>query len=354
MRVDAFDYELPESLIAQRPATPRDSARLMVLRRSRSEPEHRVFSELPDLLSPGDLLVLNETKVLPARLIGTKQESGGRIELLLLRRRSIDTWEVLAKPGRRLRAGARAVFGEGRLVGEVLEELPSGGRLVRFDWQGTWEETLDELGRMPLPPYIKAPLDRPERYQTVYAKNEGSVAAPTAGLHFTGELFARLEARGVGIARLTLHVGLGTFRPVSTDTVEEHEMHEEYFEVPKACAEAVNRARREQRRVVAVGTTVARALETAADEEGRARPGEGWTDIFIYPGYAFRCVDALITNFHLPRSTLLMLVSALAGRERILAAYEEAKRLGYRFYSFGDAMMIEGERMGGGKGNASI
>ena len=347
MRVDEFDYELPEELIAQRPATPRDSSRLMVLRRSAGRPEHRVFSELPELLEPGDLLVLNETKVLPARLIGVKKESRGQVEFLLLRRTALDTWEVLARPGRRLRPGARAVFGDGRLEGEVVAELPSGVRLVRFTWQGTWDAVLEELGRMPLPPYIKASLDEPERYQTVYARREGSVAAPTAGLHFTGELLGRLEAKGVEIARLTLHVGLGTFRPVTSETVEGHTMHEEYFEVPESCAEAVNRARRGRKRVVAVGTTVARALETVADERGEVRPYSGWTGIFIYPGYTFRCVDLLITNFHLPRSTLLMLVCAFAGRERILAAYEEAKRLGYRFYSFGDAMMIEGDHTAG-------
>ena len=341
MRVDDFDYELPEELIAQRPADPRDSARLMRLRRDTGRIEHRVFSELPQILAPGDLLVLNETKVLPARLIGVKAGSGGKVELLLLRRRSLDTWETLARPGRRLRPGAKVTFGSGELEAEILEELPSGGRLVRFAWQGTFEQALEKLGRMPLPPYIKAELAEPERYQTVYAKHEGSAAAPTAGLHFTPELLDRLADAGVGIARLTLHVGLGTFRPVAADTVEQHTMHAEYFEVPEACAAAVNEARRRGGRVIAVGTTVARTLETVAGEAGDVQAAGGWTDIFIYPGYRFRCVDALITNFHLPRSTLIMLVSAFAGRERVLAAYEEAKRLGYRFYSFGDAMLIE-------------
>lgn len=340
MNVDAFDYPLPEDRIAQRPVEPRDASRLMLLRRSTGEISHHTFRDLPELLDPKDVLVVNDTRVLPARLIGSKVPTGGRVELLLLRRETYDTWEALVRPGRRLPPGTRVTFGDGRLTAEILETTPAGGRKVRFTWEGVFEELLDDLGKMPLPPYIKESVDDAERYQTVYAKASGSAAAPTAGLHFTPELLANIRDRGIGVSSLTLHVGLGTFRPVTTERIEDHAMHEEYFSLPAKTVEAVRAARRRGGRVVAVGTTSVRVLESVADASGELRAKEGWTDIFIYPGYTFRCVDALITNFHLPRSTLLMLVAAFAGYELTMRAYEEAVHSDYRFFSFGDAMLI--------------
>ena len=344
LRTDAFDYELPQELIAQRPASPRDAARLLVLDRASGELTHATVRELPRFLSPGDLIVLNDTRVMPARLVGEKAGTGGAVEVLLLDARGPGLWEALVRPGRRLRPGAEVVFGGGALRARVVEATPAGGRILRFEWEGrsegrSFEEVLHRLGEVPLPPYIKEKLDDPERYQTVFSREEGSKAAPTAGLHFTPELLARLEERGVEIAYVTLHVGLGTFRPVKAEYVHEHRMHAEYYRLPAATAEAVRRARSRGGRVVAVGTTVVRTLEAQA-AGGEVEAGEGWTEIFIYPGYEFKAVDALLTNFHLPRSTLLMLVCAFAGRERVLEAYERAKQLGYRFFSFGDAMLI--------------
>jgi len=339
LRVSGFDYELPEELIAQTPVEPRDAARLLVVHRDTGRMEHRVFRDLPQYLRAGDVLVLNDTRVMPARLFGVKASTGGRVEVMLLQRRGPDTWEALVRPGRRLPVGTQIVFGEGQLSAHVIDRTEAGGRVLRFVPADDLDERLRELGQVPLPPYIRAPLADPERYQTVYARDAGSAAAPTAGLHFTTELLERLERMGVEVVHLTLHVGLGTFRPVQVERVEEHRMHAEYFSVPEATAEAVNAAKREGRRVVAVGTTVARTLEASA-ADGQVRGGDGWTDLFIYPGYRWKIVDALITNFHLPRSTLLMLVSAFLGRERTLAAYQEAVRQRYRFYSLGDAMLI--------------
>ncbi len=340
MNVTDFDYELPEELIAQTPVEPRDAARLLVVHRDSGRLEHRVFRDLPQYLVPGDVLVLNDTRVMPARLFGTKEPTGGRVEVLLLRRASADTWEALVRPGRRLAPGVRIVFGRGELTAEVVDRTESGGRLLKFSPADNLDERLAALGQVPLPPYIRAPLQDPERYQTVYARDAGSAAAPTAGLHFTPVLLDRIRAQGVAIEYVTLHVGLGTFRPVQAERIQEHRMHAEYFSIPPATAAAVNAAAREGRRVVAVGTTVARTLEAAAVAEDEVRAGDGWTDLFIYPGYRWKVVDVLITNFHLPRSTLLMLVSAFLGRERTLAAYQEAVRERYRFFSFGDAMLI--------------
>lgn len=334
-----FDYELPPELIAQEPLPQRDASRLLVIYRDREDFEHRIFREIVGYLAPGDLLVVNETKVLPVRLRGVK-ETGGRVEVLLLRAAGLDLWEALVRPGRRVPPGTRLVFGGGRLTGEVVARTETGGRLIRFSYAGSFEEVLRQVGEVPLPPYIKQKLSAPERYQTVYAREVGSAAAPTAGFHFTPELLATLRARGVGVAPVVLHIGLDTFRPVREENIAAHRMHREEYFVPEATAAAVNQAKAERRRVVAVGTTVVRCLETVADERGRVRPGAGMTDLFIYPGYRFKVVDALITNFHLPRSTLLMLVAAFAGREKVLRAYREAIRLGYRFYSFGDAMLI--------------
>jgi S-adenosylmethionine:tRNA ribosyltransferase-isomerase len=413
MRLSEFDYDLPASLIAQKPAENRDDSRLMLVARGRSEGAgasagvgaetpvagtlaragtpgaaetpmaeaavagaeaeaaetpgvgaetvatgmgtrtpveagvtHHVFRELDQLLLPGDLLVFNQTKVIPARLMGEKEGAGGAaVETLLLRDLGSDRWECLVRPGRRLPPGTRVLYGCGagriRLEGQVLERTPQGGRIIQFEFAGAnnFTEVLDALGEMPLPPYITEKLDRPDRYQTVYARTPGSVAAPTAGLHFTPALLDRLRNRGVEMAEVLLHVGLGTFRPVSAERVEEHVMHREYYEVTEAAASQVNRARKERRRVIAVGTTSVRTLEACA-AEGRVQAGSGWTDIFIYPGYRFQIVDGLITNFHLPKSTLLMLVCALAGKERMLSAYQEAIDRGYRFFSFGDAMLI--------------
>ncbi|MBO8141431.1 MAG: tRNA preQ1(34) S-adenosylmethionine ribosyltransferase-isomerase QueA [Firmicutes bacterium] len=348
MRTSDFDYELPEELIAQRPMEPRDHSRLMVVNRATGAVEHRIFRDLPGFLQPGDALILNDTRVMPARLFGVKAETGGRVEVLLVRRLEPDMWEALVRPGRRVLPGTVIRFGDGQLEARVEDRTDAGGRRLRFsvpeaagdsdpraiaDW-------IARLGQVPLPPYIKEQLDDPERYQTVYAREEGSAAAPTAGLHFTPELLAAIEAKGVRVAHLTLHVGLGTFRPVQTETVEEHRMHTEYFRVSGAVAEAVALARREGRRVVAVGTTAARALESAAGPGGTIGRTEGWTNLFIYPGYRWKVVDGLITNFHLPRTTLLMLVAALLGRERTLAVYRQAVEARYRFFSFGDAMLI--------------
>lgn len=346
MRVDLFDYELPEELIAQEPIEPRDAARLLVLDGATGGVEHRVFRDLPEYLQPGDCLVLNDTRVRRARLLGRREPGGGRVEVLLLHpvSRGADgqVWDALVRPGRKLLPGTRFVVGvDGvpAIRGEVLERTPAGGRLVRLEGEDL-DAALERVGRVPLPPYIRRDLRDDERYQTVYAREPGSAAAPTAGLHFAPQLLQRIRDLGVRVASLTLHIGLGTFRPVRTEHVEQHRLHAEPFRVPSEVAEAVAAARREGRRVFACGTTVCRALEAAAGPDGTVRPGEGWTDLFIYPGYRFKVVDALITNFHLPRSTLLMLVCAFAGRERVLAAYREAVRLRYRFYSFGDAMLV--------------
>ncbi|WP_134642962.1 tRNA preQ1(34) S-adenosylmethionine ribosyltransferase-isomerase QueA [Ammonifex thiophilus] len=335
-----FEYYLPKELIAQEPLPERDKSRLMVVYRDREEFEHRLFRDLPEYLVPGDVLVLNRTRVLPARLYGAKEGTGGKVEVLLLRQLEPDLWEVLVRPGRRVPEGTRIVFGGGLLRGEVLSRLGSGGRLIRFTCEGDFFSLLHRLGEIPLPPYIKRKLAEPERYQTVYASEPGSAAAPTAGLHFTPELLQKLQEKGVEVVTLTLHIGLDTFRPVKEEDITAHRMHSEEYHLPEATAEAVNRAKREGRRIVAVGTTVVRCLESVADERGLVRAGRGFTDLFIYPGYRFKVIDALVTNFHLPGSTLLMLVAAFAGREKILRAYAEAVRLRYRFFSFGDAMLI--------------
>ena len=340
MDVKDFYYDLPQELIAQDPLEDRASSRLLVLHKDTGEREHRVFSDILSYLRPGDCLVLNDTKVIPARLIGSREGTDARIEILLLKRREKDVWETLVKPGKKARPGTVISFGDGLLTGTVIDVVEEGNRLIRFSYEGIFEEILDRLGQMPLPPYITHPLKDKNRYQTVYAKHEGSAAAPTAGLHFTEELLARIEAMGVRIARVTLHVGLGTFRPVKVSEVTEHHMHSEFYRIEEEAAECINRTRAEGGRVICVGTTSCRTLESAAAEDGSIRACSGWTDIFIYPGYRFKILDGLITNFHLPESTLVMLVSALAGREQILAAYEEAIRMKYRFFSFGDAMLI--------------
>lgn len=319
---------------------PRDHSRLLVLFRQEKRLEHRYFYQLPEYLRAGDVLVVNETRVIPARLFGEKKGTGARIEVVLLHRIDKDRWEVLLKPGKRARPGTWLQFGDGLLEAEVEDVTPAGGRILRFVYRGVWEELLDRLGEMPLPPYIREKLPDRERYQTVYAREEGSAAAPTAGLHFTPRLLAELQERGIEIVKVLLHVGLGTFRPVKVEKIEEHQMHAEYYRLSAEAAQVLNRAKAEGRRVIAVGTTSTRVLETAAVAPGQVQAGEGWTDIFIYPGYQFKMIDGLITNFHLPKSTLLMLVAALVGRERILAAYEEAVRERYRFFSFGDAMLI--------------
>ena len=338
MNTKDFYYNLPEELIAQHPAENREKSRLMRLDKRTGEVSHSVFSDIIDELNPGDCLVLNDTKVIPARLHGTKEDSGGAIEFLLLTRREDDIWEVILKPGRRAKPGARFVFG-GELKAEVLDVVNDGNRLVRFEYDGIFEEVLDRLGEMPLPPYITERLEDRNRYQTVYARNDGSAAAPTAGLHFTEELLDKIRSKGLSVAFLTLHVGLGTFRPVKADTLETHKMHSEFYRIDERTAELINRTKAECKRVIAVGTTSVRTLESAA-ENGLVKPGSGWTDIFIYPPYDFQVVDALITNFHLPESTLLMLISALSSRENILAAYNTAIDERYRFFSFGDAMYI--------------
>jgi len=340
LNVSEFDFYLPEALIAQHPVEPRDASRLMVLNRDSGGIEHHRFRDLVSLLKEGDVLVLNNTRVIPARLIGEKEGTEGKIEVLILKRLELDVWEALVKPGKRLKVGQKVHFGQGILVGELLEILENGNRRIHFTYSGVFETILDTLGQMPLPPYITAQLDDQERYQTVYAKERGSVAAPTAGLHFTPELLGELQTKGVEIVEILLHVGLGTFRPVKVEDIRDHHMHSEYYRINLEAAEQINRAKREGRRVIAVGTTAARTLESVGDDQGRVSPGDGWTDIFIYPGYSFKVVDALLTNFHFPKSTLVMLVSALAGRELILKAYEIAVVERYRFFSFGDAMLI--------------
>lgn len=340
MELSEFYYDLPKELIAQTPLADRDHSRMLVLDKHTGELEHHIFSEIEEMLKPGDVLVLNDSKVIPARIYGVREETGAVVEFLLLRRRTLNCWECLAGPGRKARPGDRFDFGEGKMKGEVREIIEEGIRLVNFTCKGDMLAVLDEIGNMPLPPYIVEKLADKNRYQTVYAKNPGSAAAPTAGLHFTKELLTRLAKKGVEIHYVTLHVGLGTFRPVKETTVEEHKMHTEYYEVSEETAAAVNRAKQEGRRVIAVGTTSCRTLESAAVEKGQIKAGSEDTGIFIYPGYEFKIIDALITNFHLPESTLVMLVSALAGREHILHAYEEAICEKYRFFSFGDAMFI--------------
>lgn len=340
MELSDFNYELPEELIAQDPLLKRSDSRLMVVHRDTGEIEHKHFSDVIDYLNPGDCLVINETKVIPARLMGVKEETGAVIEVLLLKNKGNNIWETLVKPGKKMKPGAVVTFGDGILKGEVLEVVEDGNRLIKFSYEGIWEEILDSLGEMPLPPYITHKLEDKNRYQTVYAKNSGSAAAPTAGLHFTEELLKKIEDKGVKIARLTLHVGLGTFRPVKVEKIEEHHMHSEFYMISEECAELVNETRKNGGRIVAVGTTSTRTLESAADSEGNLAPCSGWTDIFIYPGYKFKCVNSLITNFHLPESTLIMLVSAFYDRKKVLDAYKEAVKERYRFFSFGDASMF--------------
>ena len=333
-----FDYELPEDLIAQIPAEPRDSSRLLVLDRQTGEHRHRSFRDIVDLIRPGDLLVANDTKVIPARLLGRRADTGGRVEVFLLHRRAVDTWEALVKPGKKMRPGQRVLFGD-ILTGEIREVTEYGGRIVQFRYEGAFEAVLDQLGHTPLPPYIHSKLADPERYQTVYARERGSAAAPTAGLHFTPELMDRVRGRGASFAFVTLNIGLGTFRPVREENILDHVMHREFYSVSPETVERIERTKQQGGRIVAVGTTAVRTLETAA-AGGRLTAGSGWSELFIYPGYPFKVIDALITNFHLPQSTLLMLVSAFAGREAVLAAYREAVRERYRFFSFGDAMFI--------------
>lgn len=341
MQLSDFYYDLPSELIAQDPIQDRSSSKLMVLNKENGQIEHRHFKDIMEYLNEGDCLVINNTKVIPARLIGEKEDTKAQIELLLLKRKEDDVWETLVKPGKKARVGARIVFGNGLLVGEIIDVLEDGNRLVHFEYKGIFEEILDQLGEMPLPPYITHKLEDKDRYQTVYAKYDGSAAAPTAGLHFTNELLEELKKKGIKIAQVTLHVGLGTFRPVKVDNILEHHMHSEYYCLSKEDADIINQAKANHKRVIAVGTTSTRTLETIGDEDGKVREASGWTDIFIYPGYSFKVVDALITNFHLPESTLLMLVSALADREKILKAYNEAIKNQYRFFSFGDAMFIQ-------------
>lgn len=336
-----FYFDLPEELIAQDPLEDRSSSRLLVLDKETGETSHHIFKEVINFLNPGDCLVLNNTKVIPARLIGHKEDTGAAIEVLLLKRKENDIWETLVKPGKKCKPGTKIVFGEGLLHATVLETVEDGNRLIQFSYEGIFEEILDKLGEMPLPPYITHKLQDKNRYQTVYAKYEGSAAAPTAGLHFTKELLQQIEEKGIDIAYVTLHVGLGTFRPVKVDNILEHHMHSEFYQVTKEAADKINKAKKEGHRVVCVGTTSCRTVESAADENGMVKEGCDNTEIFIYPGYKFKVLDALITNFHLPESTLVMLVSALAGREHILNAYEEAIREKYRFFSFGDAMLIK-------------
>ncbi len=341
MKTSDFYYDLPKELIAQDPLEDRSSSRLLVLDKETGEIKHRGFREIVDFLRPGDCLVVNNTRVLPARLMGVREGTGAGIEVLLLKRCEDNVWETLVKPGKKARPGVRISFGDGLLTGEVLEIAEEGNRRIRFTYEGIFEEILDQLGQMPLPPYITHPLKDKNRYQTVYAKHDGSAAAPTAGLHFTPELLEAIQEKGVKLAHVTLHVGLGTFRPVKVEDVAQHHMHSEFYLVEEEEAKRINEARKAGGRIVCVGTTSCRTLESACGADGILRAGRGWTDIFIYPGYSFRMTDALVTNFHLPESTLLMLVSALAGKEQILEAYEEAVRERYRFFSFGDAMLIK-------------
>lgn len=339
MKVTDFDYYLPEELIAQHPVEPRDASRLLILHRDNGLIEHKIFHDLVDYLEPGDVLVINETKVMPARIFA-KKESGANIEVVLLKQVDAAHWEVLVRPGRRVPLGTRLIFSPGELEAVAIGNTEAGGRVLKFTWSGNFFEILDRIGRMPLPPYIKEELRDADRYQTVYANVRGSAAAPTAGLHFTRKLLQRLEERGVIIARILLHVGLGTFRPVKVDNIEEHQMHAEFYQIDSETAEKINNAKISGHRVVSVGTTSTRTLETVADAEGRVQAASGWTNCFIYPGYRFKIVDMMITNFHLPKSTLLMLVSAFAGFEETTHAYQVAVEEGYRFFSFGDAMMI--------------
>ncbi len=340
MNVSDFNFELPQELIAQDPLEERSSSRLLVLHKNTGETEHRSFRDLKSYLQKGDCLVINDTKVIPARLYGVREETGAKIEVLLLKRREGDVWETLVKPGKKARLGTRLSFGDGLLKGTVTDVAEEGNRLIRFFYEGIFEEILDRLGQMPLPPYITHELKDKNRYQTVYAKHDGSAAAPTAGLHFTEELLEEIRDMGVEIAHVTLHVGLGTFRPVKVENILDHHMHSEFYMVEEEEAKKVNRAKREGGRVICVGTTSCRTLESATGEDGILKAGSGWTDIFIYPGYRFKILDCLVTNFHLPESTLVMLVCALAGREQVLGAYEEAIKERYRFFSFGDAMFI--------------
>ena len=344
MTTKDFYYDLPPELIAQTPLTDRTASRLLVVNKKTGKLAHKHFYDIVDYLNPGDCLVMNNTRVIPARLYGSKEKSGGKIEFLLLKRIGIDTWEVILKPGKKAKPGSRFEFGGGLLHAEVLSVAEDGKRIVKFEYDGIWEELLDKLGEMPLPPYIKEKLTDKERYQTVYSKIEGSAAAPTAGLHFTKELLEKIKAKGVKLAYLTLHVGLGTFRPVSAERIEDHIMHTEYYEISAETAEIINSCRKNGGRIIAVGTTSVRTLETVADHAGKVKAASGETNIFIYPGYKFKIVDCIITNFHLPESTLMMLVSAFAGKENIFNAYETAVKEKYRFFSFGDAMYLEGER----------
>lgn len=341
MNVKDFDFYLPEELIAQHPLEQRDSSRLMVLDKETGEINHKTFHDIVEYLNEGDTLVLNNTRVLPARLIGEKEESGGKIEFLLLKRVEGDKWECLAKPGKSAKEGRRFTFGGGKLKAEVIEVKEDGNRIVEFYYDGIFEEVLDSLGEMPLPPYIHERLEDKERYQTVYSKEEGSAAAPTAGLHFTKELLEQIKEKGVNVVYLTLHVGLGTFRPVKVENIEEHDMHSEYYHLSKETADIINATKKRGNKVISVGTTSTRTLETIGDENGEVTEQSGWTNIFIYPGYKFKIVDRLITNFHLPESTLIMLVSTLAGKEHVMNAYKEAVKEKYRFFSFGDAMFIK-------------
>ena len=341
LRKEDFYFNLPEELIAQDPLEDRSSSRLLVLDKETGEAEHHIFKDIVGYLNPGDCLVINDTKVIPARLIGEREGTGAKVEVLLLKRNENDIWETLVKPGRKAKPGTKLVFGNGLLHAEVLEVVEEGNRMIQFHYEGIFEEILDQLGQMPLPPYITHQLEDKNRYQTVYAKNTGSAAAPTAGLHFTPELLKEIEEKGVDIARVTLHVGLGTFRPVKVENILEHHMHSEFYQIAQSEADKINRAKENGHRVICVGTTSCRTVESAADENGRLKECIGWTEIFIYPGYKFKILDCLITNFHLPESTLIMLVSALAGREHVLAAYDEAIKERYRFFSFGDAMFIK-------------
>lgn len=341
MKVSDFNYDLPEELIAQHPILKRDESRLMVLDRKTKTIKHKVFRDIIDYLKPGDCLVRNNTKVIPARLYGIKKETGAKVEFLLLKQLEKDIWEVMVRPGKKIMPGTTVLFGEGLLTAEVLEMMEGGNRRIRFSYHGIFNEILEQIGLMPLPPYIHEQLKEKNRYQTVYAKYDGSAAAPTAGLHFTEELLEKIQKKGVKIANVTLHVGIGTFRPVKVDTIEEHQMHSEHFYIQKEDAQMINQTKEEGGRVIAVGTTSCRVLESISDETGRVHEVEKDTDIFIYPGYQFKCMDGLITNFHLPESTLIMLVSAFADKEYIMKAYQEAVKEKYRFFSFGDAMFIQ-------------
>ncbi|SHF65979.1 tRNA preQ1(34) S-adenosylmethionine ribosyltransferase-isomerase QueA [Ornithinibacillus halophilus] len=340
MNIEDFDFDLPEELIAQTPLKDRTSSRLLVLNRDKKQVEHRHFKDIKAYLKPGDCLVLNDTRVLPARLYGVKEDTGAKVEVLLLKQEENDTWEVLAKPAKKIKEGTVLLFGDGKLKATCIGTKEHGGRILDFAYEGIFYEVLDELGEMPLPPYIKEQLPERERYQTVYAKEEGSAAAPTAGLHFTTQLLEEIKEMGVTVTFITLHVGLGTFRPVSVDNIDEHEMHAEFYQMSEETAETINRVKESGGRVISVGTTSTRTLETIARDHGRMVASSGWTDIFIYPPYELKAIDGLITNFHLPKSTLIMLVSAFVDRETVLSAYEEAVKEKYRFFSFGDAMLI--------------